>query len=105
MILFAESDATSPWWLAAIVLPLAGFCAYLVHWILAKQEKRETELAAREVTRETREEKRAEQAEAQTRAMQEMVTELRRMSEQQEAHSQALHELPERLAALSRRPA
>lgn len=105
MMLFAADDPASPWWLAAIVLPLAGFCAYLVHWILAKQEARETQLAARETARETREEKRAEQAEAQTRAMQEMVAELRRMSEQQEAHAQALHELPERLAALQRRPA
>lgn len=92
--------AGQPWWLAAIVVPLAGFAAYLVHWILQKQDQRDKENAAREAKREEREEKRAEQSELQTRALQDCVGELKRMNEVQVDQAKLLEELPARIAEL-----
>lgn len=98
-------DASSPWWLAAIVLPLAAFCAWLVRWILVKQEEREKVLFERETKREVREERRAEQDSLQTQALQNVVTELRRISEQQEEHARAMDNHARALDAMPARVA
>lgn len=98
--LLAEAAGSEPWWIAVLVVPLAGFSAWLVRWILQKQDLREADIATREKTREEREEKRAEQAVLQTRALQECVTELRRLNEQQEEHGKALAAIPDRTAAV-----
>lgn len=93
ILCIAEPDSNSPWWMVAIVLPLAAFCAYLVRWILVKHEEREKALAALDLARESREERRAEQDALQTQALQTVVVELRRISEQQELHMRALEQI------------
>ena len=94
------ADASeSPWWIAAIVVPLAGFAAWLVHWILEQQKARDAVVNAREERREAREEKREEQAETQTRAMQECVAELRSLNAAQAAVREAIDEIPNRVIA------
>ena len=100
-----QAAGAEPWWIAAVVVPLAGFSAWLVRWILQKQDERDKATAERdkatadrETRREAREEKRAEHAELQTRALQECVAELRTLNEQQEAHGKALAAVPERVA-------
>jgi hypothetical protein len=105
----AEANGHEPWWFVAIVVPLAGFCATLVWWILKSQKDRELALeardaerakaeSARETRREMREDQRIEQAELQTQAMRECVAELQRLSHQQQAHAAAIADLPRRLA-------
>lgn len=89
----------SPWWIAAIVVPLAGFAAWLVRWILEQQKARDAVVAAREEKREVREEKRAEQAETQTRAMQECVAELRSLNAAQASARAAIDDIPNRVIA------
>lgn len=99
-----NTSSTEPWWIAAIVVPLAGFAAWLVKWILDRADARDRALAEREASREKREEGRAEQAQAQTRAMQEAVTELRSLNE---AHRVLPDRIVERLRETDhlRRPA
>lgn len=97
-VLLAEATGNEPWWIAAIVVPLAGFSAWLVKWVIEKQDARERVTAEREGRREIREEKRAEQAELQTRAMQQCVIELQTLNQQQQEQARALAELPERVA-------
>lgn len=96
---FAGAASESPWWIAAIVVPLAGFAAWLVRWILEQQRARDAIVNAREEKREVREEKRAEQAEVQTRAMQECVAELRELNAAQAAARSAIDEIPARVIA------
>lgn len=91
-------DATdSPWWIAAIVVPLAGFAAWLVRYILEQQKQRDAIVSAREEKREAREELRAEQATVQTRAMQQCVDELRALNAAQVAARQAIEDIPDRV--------
>lgn len=96
---FAGAASESPWWIAAIVLPLAGFAAWLVRYILDAQKTRDAIVNAREERREEREEKRAEQSETQTRAMQECVAELRSLNAAQAAVRSAVDEIPTRVVA------
>lgn len=91
-VLMAEVAAVEPWWIAAIVVPLAGFSAWLVRWILQKQDLREAAIAEREKARESREESRAVHVGLQTQAMQECVSELRKLN-------QAQQEMPDRVAS------
>lgn len=92
---FADVAGDSPWWIAAIVVPLAGFAAWLVRWILEQQKAHDAVVSAREEKREAREEKRAEQAEVQTRAMQECVAELRALNAAQAATRDAIDDIPD----------
>lgn len=96
---FADAASESPWWIAAIVVPFAGFTAWLVRWILEQQRARDAIVNAREEKREVREEKRAEQAEVQTRAMQECVAELRELNAAQAAARSAIADIPARVIA------
>lgn len=101
MSLLAEAVNTAePWWIAAIVVPLALFSGWLVRWNLTKQDEREKVIAARESKREEREEKRAEHVEMQTKAMQECVVELRGLNQQQKLHAIALADVPARVAKI-----
>lgn len=98
----AAAEATGladPWWVAVIVVPLAGFTAWIVKWILQRQDRREDELLKQTQVREAREDRRAEQVELQTRAMQELVVELRAIRDGQMQHAAALEALPGRLAS------
>ncbi len=52
--------AENPWWLLAIVAPLAGFSAWLVKWIIDRQDERDKLLLVREQAREKREDDRQE---------------------------------------------
>lgn len=97
LVPFADTATESPWWIAAIVVPLAGFAAWLVKWILEQQRARDSVVAAREDKREAREEKRAEQAEVQTRAMQQCVDELRALSAAQVSARAAIEDIPNRV--------
>jgi len=90
--------ASEPWWIAAIVIPIAGFAAFLVRYILQKQDERDKAVTAREDRREQREEKRAEQADAQTKALERAVVELGVLSEQHLQLQQQIREIPERVA-------
>lgn len=91
-------DATdSPWWIAAIVVPLAGFAAWLVRYILEEQRARDAVVSAREQKREEREELRAEQAAVQTRAMEACVAELRTLNSSQVAVAAAIEDIPDRV--------
>lgn len=92
-----DTALDSPWWIAAIVVPLAGFAAWLVRYILEQQRARDSVVAAREEKREAREEKRAEQAEVQTRAMEACVVELRTLNAAQTATRQAIDDIPDRV--------
>lgn len=92
-----EAVGAEPWWIAAIVVPLAGFAAWLVKWILDQQKERDKATATREEKREAREEKRAEQAEMQTRALQECVIELRTLTDQQRQQRETLAAVPGRV--------
>lgn len=89
----AEAAGAEPWYIAAIVLPLAGFVVWLVKWILQQQAERDKAAAARDEKREAREERRAEQGDLQTEALRECVSELRQLNEQQ-------RELPTRVVDL-----
>ena len=95
----ATTGIAEPWWIAVIVLPLAGFTAWLVKWNLDKQDAREKAAVEREDRREQREEKRAEQAVLQTTALQQCVVELRQLNDQQEEHQKALAAVPARVVA------
>ena len=95
MIAFGDAPS-DPWWIAAIVVPLAGFSLFLVKWILDRQDKLHAENKERDVAREKREDMRAVQVEAQTRAMQECVLELRRLGQSQVDCQRAITEVPER---------
>lgn len=87
----------SPWWIAAIVVPLAGFAAWLVRYILEQQRARDAIVSAREEKREAREELRAEQAEVQTRAMEACVAELRTLNTSQLGLAAAIEKIPDRV--------
>ena len=50
----ADAALDSPWWIAAIVVPLAAFAAWLVRYILEQQKARDAVVAAREDKREGR---------------------------------------------------
>lgn len=105
LIAATAAEATGladPWWIAAIVVPLAGFAGWLVRWILQRQDAREAVLLAQQNAREAREDKRAEQVDLQTRAIELCVTELREMRGNQTRMEHDLAELPERLAAVIR---
>ena len=98
--MMGEAIAAEPWWMAAVVVPLAGCSAWLVRWILQKQDARDSVTALREQKREEREEKRAEHADLQTRALQECVIELRSLNQQQSEHGKAIGEIPLRVVSL-----
>ncbi len=102
----AEVADAGPWWIAAIVLPLAGFIAWLVRSDRDRQDAREKVIADREAKREEREEKRAAHDEMQTRALQEAVLELRRLSDLSTDHAHAIEQIPHRVEQLlaQRRP-
>ena len=105
LIAAAAADATGladPWWVAAVVVPLAGFAGWLVRWILQRQDSRESTLLAQQNAREAREDKRAEHVELQTKAIELCVTELREMRNGQHRIEHDLTTLPERLAAVIR---
>lgn len=99
-VLLGDAAGIEPWWIAALLLPLAGFCGWMVRWILSKQDEREKAIAERENNREKREDRRAEQAELQTIAMRECVAELRELNVQQSQHTQAIADVPRRVAEL-----
>jgi len=90
--------SSEPWWIAAIVIPIAGFAAFLVRYILQKQDERDKTVNAREDRREAREEKRAEQADAQTRALEKAVVELSVLGAQHVQIMQQIREIPEHVA-------
>jgi len=83
-----------PWWIAVIVVPLAGFSVWLVRWILQQQSERDKADAVREANREKREDKRAENAELQTQALRECVSELKRLHQEQTNQTAAIAALP-----------
>lgn len=87
------TGVADPWWVAAIVIPLGAFAAWLVRWILQKQDERDKTMAAIQAAREQREDKRAEHVELQTQAMQECVTELRLLRDGQEHQARAIERL------------
>lgn len=97
LVPLADAATENPWWIAAIVVPLAGFAAWLVRYILEQQKAHDAVVAAREEKREEREEKRAEQAEVQTRAMEACVVELRTLNAAQTATRQAIDDIPDRV--------
>lgn len=99
VVLAETTGVADPWWIAAIVVPLAGFAAWLVRWILQRQERREADLQKIAEAREAREDKRAEQLELQTRALQQCVVEMRALRDGQMQHAQALEALSGRVAA------
>lgn len=88
-------EVSQPWWLAAIVVPLAGFSAWLVKWILDRQDKLHAENKERDANREKREDARAAQAELQTRAMQDCVVQLARIHQTQVDCQRAIAGIPE----------
>lgn len=47
-----------PWWIAVVVVPLAGFSAWLVKWIIDRQDERDKLILQREQNREKREDER-----------------------------------------------
>jgi hypothetical protein len=105
-----ETTAVSePWWIAAIVVPLAGFSAWLVRWILQKQDDRDKLLLTREQAREVREDKRQEAFVQQVSALDSILSELRELNDHHKSmeHARlgavkdimdAIDELPDRIA-------
>lgn len=91
-----------PWWIAAIVIPLAGFAGWLVKWILQRQDAREAVIMAQQNAREAREDKRAEQVDLQTRAIELCVTELRELRNGQGRLEHDMSNLPKILEAANR---
>lgn len=80
-----------------IIVALAGTVGVTLRWMMKRQDSILESQEAREQLREAREEKRAEQAEAQTRAMQDCALELRLLSKQQLEQAAAIADIPDRV--------
>jgi muconolactone delta-isomerase len=72
---------TEPWWIVAVVVPLAGFSAWLVRWILQKQDERDKANMEREKAREVREDKRQESFQQQVGVLSTIARELQLLND------------------------
>lgn len=77
----AETTTAEPWWIVAVVVPLAGFSAWLVRWILQKQDERDKATLLREQAREVREDKRQEAFQTQVGVLSTISRELQIMND------------------------
>lgn len=98
----AEATGTGdPLGSLAIAAPIAAFAVWMVRWNFDRQAKREDALLEQQKLREEREDRRAEQVDLQTKALQECVTELRLMRDQLMQQGNAIDKIPERVAAVT----
>jgi type VI protein secretion system component VasK len=80
-VVWEAISQTEPWWIVAVVVPLAGFSAWLVRWILQKQDERDKANMEREKAREVREDKRQESFQQQVGVLSTIARELQLLND------------------------